>query len=73
METEDCHWYLRLKYFQDNDRPVRGVTTATGQVSKKRPQATAQEGAGTEELDKNEEDGEKGPKYSDTEESESDE
>ena len=30
VETEDCPWYLRQQYFQDNDRPVRGVTTATG-------------------------------------------
>ena len=57
VETEDCPWYLRQQYFQDNDRPVRGVTTATGQAGKKRPQATAQEGAGTEELDKDKEDG----------------
>ena len=49
------------------------MTTATGQVGKKRPQATAQEDAGTEELDKDEEEGEEGAKYSDTEESESDE
>ena len=73
VETEDCPWYLRQQYFQDNERPVRGVTTATGQVGKKRPQATAQEDAGTEELDKDEEEGEEGAKYSDTEESESDE
>ena len=57
VETEDCPWYLRQQYFQDNERPVRGVSTATGQVGKKRPQATAQEDAGTEELDKDEEDG----------------
>ena len=55
VETEDCPWYLRQQYYQDNERPVRGVTTATGQAGKKRPQATAQEGAGTEELDKDEE------------------
>ena len=55
VDTEDCPWYLRQQYFQDNDRPVRGVTTATGQADKKRPQATAQEGDGTEELDKDEE------------------
>ena len=52
---------------------MRGVTTATGQAGKKRPQATPQEGAGTEELDKDEEEDEEGAKYSDTEESESDE
>ena len=57
VETEDCPWYLRQQYFQDNERPVRGVTTATGQAGKKRSQATAQEGAGTEELDKDEEEG----------------
>ena len=38
-----------------------------------RPVRSAQEGAGTEELDKDEEEGEEGAKYSDTEESESDE
>ena len=43
VETEDCPWYLRQQYFQDNERQVRGVSTATGQVGKKRPQATAQE------------------------------
>ena len=46
------------------------MTTATGQAGKKRPQATPQEGAGTEELDKDEEEG---AKYSDSEDSESDE
>ena len=49
------------------------MSTATGQAGKKRPQATAQEGGGTEELDKNEEEWEEGARYSDTEESESDE
>ena len=49
------------------------MTTATGQAGKKRPQATAQVGAGTEELDKDEEAWEEGAKYTDIEESESDE
>ena len=80
VETEDCPWYLRQQYFQDNYRPVRGVTrtatvkllptTATGQADKERPQ----EGDGTEELGKDEEGGEEdGGKYNDTVESESDE
>ena len=73
VETEECPWYLRQQYVQDNERPVRGVTTATGQAGKKRPQATAQEGGGTEELDKDEEEWEEGARCSDTEESESDE
>ena len=41
-----CHIYT-LPYFQDNERLVRGVRTATGQVGKKRPQATAQRGVTT--------------------------
>ena len=49
--------------------PASVLATATGQAGKKRPQATAQEDAGTEELDKDEEEGEEGAKYSDTEES----
>ena len=49
------------------------MTTATGQAGKKRPQATAQVGAGTEELDKDEEEWEEDAMNSDTEESESDE
>ena len=69
VETEDCPWYLQQQYFQDNERPVRGVTTATGQAGKKRPQATAPQGTGTEELDKDEEEWEEDAKYSDTEES----
>ena len=73
VQTEDCPWFVKEQYFQDNDKPVRGVTTATGQAGKRRPQAAAQQGAGTEDLDKDEEEGEDGAKYSDTEESESDE
>ncbi|MDA8583075.1 hypothetical protein N9L68_02555 [bacterium] len=56
---------------------MRGMTTATGESDNKRPQATAQEGAGTEELDKDdddeEEEEEKDANYSDTEDVESDE
>ena len=65
VETKDCPWYIRQQYFQDNDRPVRGVTTATGQAGKKRSQATGQQGAGTEEPDEDEEECEEDAKYSD--------
>ena len=34
VETKDCPWYVRQQYFQDNDRPVPGVTAATGRADK---------------------------------------
>ena len=69
VETPSCTWYIRQQYFQDNDRPVRAVTTATGQAYKKRPQANdVEDGADGEDVDP-----EEAVNYSDTEESESDE
>ena len=73
VETQDCPRYVQHQYFQDNDHPVRGVTAPTGQASKKSPQATGKQCAGTEEPDEDAEEGEGGAEYSDTEDSESDE
>ena len=71
LETAACPWYVREQYFHDNHRPMRGLRTATGQSGKTRPQATTQDGADSEGAAQDDED--EGAKYSDTEESESDE
>ena len=77
VETKGCPWYVRQQYIQDNDRPVRGVTTATGQADKNRPQARPQAkvqgGDGANEGDEDEEESGERARYSDTEESESNE
>ena len=73
VESQNCPWYIQQQYFEDNDRPVRGVRAATGQASNKSPQATGNQCARTEEANEDEEEDEDGANYSDTEESESDE
>ena len=37
VETQNCPWYIQQQYFQENDRPVRGIIAGTGQASKKSP------------------------------------
>ena len=71
VDSPACPWYLRKQYCQDNDRPVRGVKAAAGHGGKQRPQATAEEGGATEELDRDEEEVEGCDDYSVTDESES--